>query len=163
LGGLTGRRRRLTAAGLRPVGAVHHVCAWCYVDGAVAPTTGERFVLGLPELHADTFQRLLEAFAHACPDRLPSLRLANRGAHTAPRLRWPEPLRGVWWPPYGPELHPMERVWRDREAEVAWEQFAELAAPLGDVGNWLQAYDAATLQSLAGYPSLVDAMNARCL
>ena len=42
-GGLTVRRRRLTAFGVQPVGTVPHVFEWFDVDGAVAPTTGERF------------------------------------------------------------------------------------------------------------------------
>jgi hypothetical protein len=40
---LTVRRRRLTACGVQPVGPTQHVCAWFYVDGAVAPTTGDSF------------------------------------------------------------------------------------------------------------------------
>jgi DDE superfamily endonuclease len=45
---LTVRRRRLTACGVQPGGAVQHVFAWFYVDGAVEPTTGARFFLELP-------------------------------------------------------------------------------------------------------------------
>jgi hypothetical protein len=45
LGLLTVRRRRLTVCGVQPVGAVQHVFEWFYVYGAVAPTTGERFLL----------------------------------------------------------------------------------------------------------------------
>lgn len=42
---LTSRRRRLTARGVQPVGAVQHVFEWGSVDGAVEPTTGARFFL----------------------------------------------------------------------------------------------------------------------
>ena len=45
---LTVRRRRLTAFGVQPIGTGPHVFEWFYVYGAVAPTTGERFVLERP-------------------------------------------------------------------------------------------------------------------
>jgi transposase len=157
---LTGRRRRLTAWGIQPVGPVPHVFAWCSVYGAVAPVTGERFVLELPYLNADMCQLFLDAFAQAFPDRVNILLLDNSGAHTAQRLRWPDHVYGVWLPPYCPELNPIERVWRDLQDKVAWEQFADLTAQLEDVADLLQAYEAATLQSLAGYPYLAHAINA---
>jgi hypothetical protein len=113
LGLLTVRCRRLTASGVQPVGPVQPVFAWFYVYGAGALTTGERFFLELPYLNADTFQLLLDEFAQAIPDSLNLLLLDHSGAHTGQRLRWPDHVRCVWLPPYGPELNPIERVWRD--------------------------------------------------
>lgn len=125
---LTIRRRRLTAGGIQPVGLMPHVFEWFSVYGAVAPTPGDRFVLELPYLHADTFQLLVDAFGQAYPDSLNLLRLDNSGAHTAQRLRWPENVRCVWLPPYCPELNPIERVWRDLKDHLAWQQFADVEA-----------------------------------
>ena len=159
---LTVRRRRLTAGGVQPVGAVQHVFECFYGYGAVAPPTGERFFLELPYLNADTFQLFLESFAQAFPDSLNILLLDNSGAHTAQRLRWPENVCSVSLPPYCPELNPMERVWRDLKDELAWQQFSDLTAQLDYVGALLQAYDAPTLQSLTGYPDLVEAIHALC-
>jgi hypothetical protein len=68
------RRRRLTADGVQPVGGVQHTCDWFDIDGAVAPTTGARFFLELPYLHADTFPLFVDAFAQALPDSLHLLR-----------------------------------------------------------------------------------------
>jgi transposase len=157
---LTVRRRRLTAYGIQPVGTIQHAFEWFYVYGAVAPTTGERFFLELPDLNAAMFRLFLDAFAQAFPDSLNSLLLDNRGAHTAQRLRWPENVRWVPLPAYCPELNPIERVWRDLKDDLAWEQFADLTAQLDDVSHLLQAYDAPTLQSLTGYPYLVEAIYA---
>jgi hypothetical protein len=119
---LTVRRRRLTAQGVQPVGLVQHTFAWCYVDGAVAPATGERCCLELPDLNAATFHIFVDALAHAFPDSFNRLRLENSGAHTAPRLRGPANVQPVWLPPYGPELNPIERVWRDLKDALAWSQ-----------------------------------------
>jgi hypothetical protein len=125
---LTVRRRRLTASGVQPVGAIHHVCDGFYVYGAVEPTTGAPFFRERPYLHADTFHIFIDAFAHAFPDRRNSLLLDKSGAHPAQRLRWPEPLRPLWLPPYCPELNPSERVWRDLKDDLAGRQFPTLDA-----------------------------------
>lgn len=159
---LTIRRRRLTARGVQPIGAVQHDFEWFYVYGAVEPTTGDRFFLELPYLNAEMFQLFLDAFAQAFPDSLNILVLDNSGAHTAQRLTLPTNVRLVFLPPYCPELNPIERVWRDLKDDVAWQQFADLNAQQEYLGHLLQAYEAATLQSLSGYAYLVEAIHALC-
>jgi transposase len=128
----------------------------------VEPTTGERFLLALPYLNAEMFQLFVDSFAQAFPDSLNILLLDNRGAHTSQRLTLPDNVQLLFLPPYCPELNPIERVWRDLKDDVAWLQFADLNAQQDYLGHLLQAYEAATLQSLAGYPYLVEAIHARC-
>ena len=125
---LTVRRRRLTARGVQPVGAVQHIFEWLYVYGAVAPTTGERFFLALPYLNAEGFQLFIDAFAQAFADSLNILLLDNSGAHMAQRLMIPANVRLVFLPPYCPELNPIERVWRDLKDDIAWQHFSDLEA-----------------------------------
>ena len=157
---LTVRRRRLTARGVQPIGAVQHVFEWFYVYGAVAPATGERFFLELPYLNAASFQLFVDAFAEAFSASLNLLLLDNSGAHTAQQLTLPANVRLVFLPPYCPELNPIERVWRDLKDDLAWQQFLSVDAQQDDVSQLLRAYDAATLQSLTGYAYLMDAINA---
>jgi transposase len=142
---------------------VQPVFEGCYVDGAAEPTTGERFFLELPDLNAEMFQLFVDTFAQAFPDRLNLLLLDNRGAHTAQRLTRPATVRLVFLPPYCPELSPMERVWRDLKDALAWLQFPTLDAQQDHVAALLQAYEAATLQSLTGYTYLVKAIHALSL
>jgi transposase len=160
VGLLTVRRRRLTASGVQPVGLVQHTFEWFYIYGAVAPTTGECFFLELPYLNADTFQLFVDALAQAFPDSLNLLLLDNSGAHTAQPIRWPANVQPVWLPPYCPELNPIERLWRDVKDDLAWQQFADLAAQEVYVGALLQAYNASTLRTLTGYAYLLEAINA---
>ena len=148
---LTVRRRRPTACGVPPVGVVPHVCEWGSVYGAVEPTTGERAFLARPSLHADLFPRFIDACAQAFPDSLTILRLENSGAHTAQHLRWPEHVRPLGLPPYGPELNPSERVWRDLKDDLAWLQCPDLEAQQVSVGNVLQTDEAPALQALTSY------------
>jgi transposase len=78
------------------------------------------------------------------------LLLANGGAHPAQRFQWPENVRYVWLPPYGPELNPIERVRRDLTDDLAWRHFPTLEAQQLSGGDLLQAYDASALQGLTG-------------
>lgn len=126
LGLLTVRRRRLTARGVQPVGIVHHTFERFYVYGAVAPTTGEHFLLQRSGLNSVHFQVFLDAFAHAYPATLNVLVLDNSGAHTAKRVIIPANVRVVLLPPYTPELNPIERVWRALKDGRAWLHFADL-------------------------------------
>jgi transposase len=160
---LTVRRRRLTASGVQPVGVVQHVFAWFYVYGAVAPTTGERFFLERPYVNADMFQLFIDALAQAFPDSLNILLLDHSGAHTAQRLRWPAHVRPLWLPPYGPELNPIERVWRDLKDDLAWLQFPDLDVQQVYVGDLLQTYEAPALQALTSDAYLVEAIHALLL
>ncbi|MDW8146427.1 MAG: IS630 family transposase [Roseiflexaceae bacterium] len=130
--------------------------------GAVAPTSGERFFLESPALNADQFQRFLDAFSQAFAASLNILVLDTSGAHTARRLTIPENVRLVFLPPYCPELNPIERVWRDLKDELAWREFADLAALQAAVTRLLDAYDDPTVQSLTGAAYLVDAVHALC-
>jgi hypothetical protein len=99
-------------------------------------------------LIADRLQLCVKAVAHGFPDRVNILRLGNRGAHTAQRMRWPENVRCVWRPPDGPELTPLARVWRDLKDALAWQPFPKVDAQRDSVGQWLQAYEAPTRPSL---------------
>jgi hypothetical protein len=157
---LTVRRRRLTARGVQPIGAVQQVFEWFYVYGAVEPTTGHHFFLELPYLNAEMFQLFVDAFAQAFPESLNLLLLDNSGAHTAQHLILPENVRLVFLPPYCPELNPIERVWRDLKDALAWLQFPTLEAQQNYLAALLRAYEAATLQTLTSYTYLVEAIHA---
>ena len=80
----------------QPVGAAQPTREWLAIDGAVAPTMGERFWLEWPYLSAETLHILVQAFAHAFPDCLKILLWKNSGAHPAQRVWWPENVRYVW-------------------------------------------------------------------
>jgi putative transposase len=105
---------------------------------------------------ANTYPPGVQAF----PDRLHIWRVDHRGTHTAQRLRWPEHVRGVWLPPYGPELNPIARVWRDLQDDLAWLQGLDLKVQPVHVGDLLSKSDAPTLQALTRYPDFVEAIHA---
>jgi transposase len=69
----------------------------------------------------------------------------------------------VFLPPYSPELNPIERVWRARKDQLAWQQFPNLEIQQEYVGDIVRACDNVMLQSLTAYAYFVDAVNALCI
>ncbi|MGH8067789.1 MAG: hypothetical protein ACRERE_21670 [Candidatus Entotheonellia bacterium] len=76
----------------------------------------------------------VDAFAETFPASLKLLLLDHRGAHPAQRLTLPAHTRGARVPPYGPELNPLARVWRDLNDALAWLHFPSLDGQQDSVG-----------------------------
>ena len=121
------------------------------------PTTGERCFLELPSLNADMFQLFVDAFVHAFPDSLNILGWTTVG-YIRPSADPSGEYTAAVLPPYGPELSPIERVWRDVKDALAWQQFPDLDAQQDRLSTLLRASEADTLQSLTGYSYLLDAI-----
>jgi transposase len=105
-------------------------------------------------------QLVVEAFAQAFPDSRNIPLLGNSGAHPSLQLTLPENVRGVFLPPYCPELNPIERVRRALQDALAWLHCPHLEAQQDSRATLLQAYEAATRQALTGDTDLVEAIHA---
>jgi len=100
-----------------------------------------------------------KGLSQAFPDSLNLLLEDNGRHHTAKTLETPENVRWVFLPPYSPELNPIERFWQAMKQEVAWLAF-ETLQPLRDrVQTLLTEFSPAQLQSLTGYPYLLQAFS----
>lgn len=130
-----------------------------YLYGAIEPTTGASFFLELPHLDADCFQVFVDHFAAQHAASFTLFGLDNGACHTAKRLQLPPNLRFVPWPPYSPELNPLERLWRDLKDHLAFPLYKGLPALKRRVTCLLRRYTTPTLQSLTGYPYFVEAVN----
>jgi transposase len=151
-------RRRITACGVQPLATVTHTFDSFYLYGAVEPTTGASFCLELPHLNTAMFQVWVDGFAAAFPASFNIVVLDNGAFHKAKTLCWPANTVPVFLPPYCPELNPMERLWRDLKDKLA-DRLATTLDELSDtVCALVQNYSHATLQSLTGFPSFVQAV-----
>jgi transposase len=119
-GRLPRQRRRLTLTGVKPVGAVEYGFENFYVYGAVEPTTGESFCLELPYLNALNFQIVLHEFSHSDQETLNIVLMDHGSCHKANSLVIPATVVCLCLPPYSPELNPIERLWQDVKAQLAW-------------------------------------------
>lgn len=151
-------RRRITACGVQPIATVTHTFDNFYLYGAVDPTTGDSFFLELPWLNTTAFQVWLDHFAAPFPDSFNLLVLDNGAFHPTKALQWPANVVPVFLPPYSPELNPIERLWRDLKDKVADCILTTLDQLSEAVGHILQSYSPTALQSLTGYPYVVQAV-----
>jgi transposase len=154
------QRRRITVSGVKPVGPVQYQFENFYLYGAVEPTTGESFFLELPHLNTVNFQIFLDEFAHHYQASLNIVLMDNGSCHKAKALVLPDHVVCVFLPPYSPELNPIERLWQDLKARLAWVLVAQLEALERHVETIIRQYSQAAIHSLTSYPYFVHAVNA---
>jgi transposase len=149
---MTTKRRRITARGVKPIGTCQHAYAnsWCY--STVAPASGDAFFLVLPKLNTANMQVFVDAFAQANPSTFNVVLLDNSAVHTTPRLKLPANVGLLFLPPYSPELNPVERLWQDLRARMAWKTFSDLDGLEAELCIQLDHYTPQVMQSLSSYP-----------
>jgi putative transposase len=156
------QRRRLTLTGVKPVGAVQYCVENFYVDGAVEPTTGESFFLEWPYLNSINFQIFLNEFSHSYQETLHIVLMDNGSCHKANSLVIPDNVVCLFFPPYSPELNPIERLWQDVKAQFAWVVTAAIEEWEHRVEMIITQYAKTAIRSLTSYPYFVHALNAVC-
>jgi transposase len=151
-------RRRITAGGVQPLLSAAYRFQSLYLYGAVEPLTGQSFFLEFPTLNTECFQLFLDHFAATDPTSFHLLLLDNGAFHKAQALRLPQNVALLFFPPYAPELNPIERLWRDLKDGLSQchpQTLDELSLLLS---QRLTAYSASALRSLTGFPYLLTAL-----
>ena len=82
--------------------------------------------------------------------------------HKAKSLMIPSHVVCLFLPPYSPELNPIERLWQEMKARLAWVLAAQIDELEHRVALIIRQYSKATRQSLTSYPYFVQAVNALC-
>jgi hypothetical protein len=111
----------------------------------------------LPALNTPGFQLFLDHFVATDPTSFPLLLLDNGAFHKAHALRLPPNIGLLFFPPYSPELNPIERLWRDLKDWLAPYHPTSLAELSDLLCERLKHYSAATLRSLTGFSYLLAA------
>jgi hypothetical protein len=86
----------------------------------------------------------------------------NGSCHTANSLVMPAHVVCLFWPPSSPALHPIERLWQDVKAPLAWVVAAAREELEHRVEMIITQYAKAAIRSLTSYPYFVHAVNAIC-
>lgn len=141
------------------MGTCQHSYANTWLFGTVAAASGDCFTLILPKLNTTNMQVFIDAFARAYPSTFNVLLLDNSAVHTTERLRLPANVALVFLPPYSPELNPVERLWQDLRARMAWRIFEHLDGLEAELCTQLDHYTPSVVQSLVSYPYLRQAIN----
>jgi hypothetical protein len=112
----------------------------------------------LPLLNTQGFQLFLDHFAATDPLSFHLLLLDNGAFHKAQALRLPKNVALLFFPPYAPELNPIERLWRDLKDWLARFHPQTLDELSHLLSERLTAYSASALRSLTGFPYLLTAL-----
>jgi DDE superfamily endonuclease len=150
-------RRRITARGVQPLLSSAYHFESLYLYGAVEPLTGASFFLELPLLNTQGFQLFLDHFAATDPHSFHLLLLDNGAFHKAKALRFPTNVGLLFFPPYAPELNPIERLWRDLKDWLAQSQPTTLDALSTLLMTRLTHYTPTVVRSLTGFAYLLAA------
>jgi len=150
-------RHRITARGIQPVLAAAYRFESRYRYGAVNPRTGESFFLELPLLNTQGFPLFLDHFAAAYPTDFHLLLLDNGAFHKARHLHLPANVGVLFFPPYAPELTPIERLWRALKDWLAQSPPATLDDLSTRLMTRLTPYTPAAVRSLTSFPYLLAA------
>jgi transposase len=150
-------RRRVTARGVQPLLPAAYRFESLYLYGAVEPLTGESFFLELPLLNTQGFQLFLDHFAATDSTSFHLLLLDNGAFHKARQLRLPPNVALLFFPPYAPELNPIERLWRDLKDWLSPYHPSTLDELSTLLCTRLPLYTTAALRSLTGFSYLLTA------
>jgi len=86
----------------------------------------------------------------------------NRSCHKAQSLMITANVVYLFVPPYSPELNPIERLWQEMKAQLAWILAAAIDELEHHVETIIRRYSKAVLHALTSYPYFVRAINALC-
>jgi len=150
-------RHRITARGVQPLLCSPYRFESFYLYGAAEPVTGESFFLELPTLETASFQLFLDHFAVTDPDNFHLVLLDNGAFHKAQALRVPPNVGLLFFPPYAPELNPIERLWRDLKDWLSRSCPTTLVELSHLLSTRLKQYTASAIQTLTGFAYLVAA------
>ncbi|ASC73710.1 hypothetical protein XM38_046820 [Halomicronema hongdechloris C2206] len=154
---LTGRR--ITARGVKPVGKVRWTFQATYLYGVVEPATGEHFFYEFTHWNTDCFQRFLELVAQQYPDSILIIQLAQAGWHKAKRLQVPDNLLLMFQPAHAPECNPIEQVWQYLKKRLRWKRLKTLDELRHLIKEQLLALTSATVASITGRASILEALS----
>ncbi len=143
--------KKITAKGVKAVGAVQWQFKAYYLYGAVAPDTGESLFLEFPYLNSDCFQIFIDRLSQNNPDNLNVIHLDNGRFHSSSKLQIPTNIILLFQPPYCPELNPIERLWLEIKKNLTWGIYPNLEALQSRVSEILNSISTEQILSITGW------------
>jgi transposase len=122
-------RRVWTPSDEPPIATVNLKYQWMWLAGFVCPTTGETYWWIVPFLTHQVFSQILDDFArHFQLGERKRIVLALDQAtfHTSEKIKIPQGIDLLFFPPKSPELQPAERLWPLTNEPIANRSFANL-------------------------------------
>ena len=151
-------RRRITGLGVQPIKQAEYNFENFYLYGLTEILSGEKFFLELPYVNGECFKLFMEEFLASEDDQtFHIIFLDNASFHSKSYLKTVKNVVFINFPPYSPELNPIERFWRDVKDWLAGKEIRSLNELSDLVVEKLQSYTLEKIKSLTGYQYLVTA------
>jgi transposase len=146
-------RRVWTLKGLRAVVAVHPRYQWGYLFGALQVGGEGTHFCYCSAATLEMCQAVLQQLAAREPEALHVVLWDGAGFHPGDRaLDLPANVRLITFPPYSPELNPVEKLWDQVKDHICNQPFGSLRALEAVMTDFLRAFweDARRVVSLIG-------------
>lgn len=150
-------RRRITNKGRRALISSEIKREYEYLYGLIEPVTGTGFMLELPHLDAALMKVFLDEFIKQDPEALHLILLDNASAHTAEKLQVADNIVFLFFPPYAPELNPMERFWKELKDWLSDYEPPSMTEVSQLVSKGLKSFSAETISSITSFEYLITA------
>jgi transposase len=131
---------------------------YTYAYVAVSPHDGTMDSLILPEVNEQAMSIFLREVSERHQDEFILMAMDGAGWHRANALIVPENMALIFFPPYSPELNPVEHIWDSiRENWFRNEVFNSIEGVENQLEKALVALegDTETVASLTGFPWIV--------
>jgi transposase len=130
-------RRCWTLRGHRPKAPYHTKYQWGYIYAAADVVTGDLQVLYTPTVSREWTQIFFQQILATDPEAFHIVLLDQAGYHPQEGEAWvPEGIYRVSFPPYCPELNPIEGLWdrvKRRLGNVAWDLLETMQVAITEV------------------------------
>lgn len=154
---LTGRC--ITARGVKPKRKVRWTFQATYLYGVIEPASGDHFLYEFTHCNTDCFQMFLNRVAEHYQHSLLIIQLDQAGWHKAKRLQLPENIILMFQPAHSPECNPIEQLWQYLKKRLRWKRPETLDELRQLIRERLLALTPSIVASIAGRPSILDALS----
>ena len=151
-------RRRITASGVQPIKRAEYNFENFYLYGLTEIFSGEKFFLELPFVNGECFELFMREFLTTSDEQsFHIIFLDNASFHSKNCFQRTENIVFINFPPYSPELNPIERFWRDMKDWLSKKEVSSLSDLSDLIMEKLRSYTTEKIKSLTGYQYLVTA------
>lgn len=152
IGLITSLGRKITCAGVKPVGRYLHKFKFKYIFGGFNVNTGDSVFLEADSANTRFFEEFLRIVSNEDPLVLKVIILDNAAYHKSKSLKIPHNVMLYFLPPYSPELNPSERAWQELRRKFKGIVYKEIVKLLDDVSQFLASWNRNLIRQTVGFP-----------
>ena len=150
-------RKRITEKGVRPLISSEIKREYEYLYGLIEPLTGKSFMMELPNLEGELMELFMAEFGKMDETSLHIVLMDNASAHTTEKIKVAENIIFIFFPPYAPELNPIERFWKELKDWLSDYEPQTMAEVRELVTEGLQSFSEKAISSITSFEYLMTA------